>query len=304
MNKSTIAVFAAFAIMLCVVSFLLGRDMNVVGQVSDAVTRLQETNAEYSEDYIERSCAGKTGKELTDCAAEGVTRSREYRIVEEGLAVQERMTTFAGWTLLIGLFSSLAAVVGAYFVWMTLAATRETSKDANRAYLQVDAAEIILGHKAKGAHPRLTLHVRNSGNTPAVWFEIKCMYSIGQGVMHAVTKLDIGEGREYLQTLPATRWNGLSGNSELTVNAPRHIDDTFAMMETDRKNPTLVRIFGSVKYKTFFDEEYVSEFFFAGTVDGATPDMFNDIGYRQPLNKPAKLFRSPSNEIMLFEKVR
>lgn len=48
MNKSTIAVFAAFAILLCVVSFLLGRDMNVVGQVSDAVTRLQETNAEYS----------------------------------------------------------------------------------------------------------------------------------------------------------------------------------------------------------------------------------------------------------------
>lgn len=214
------------------------------------------------------------------------------------------MTTFAGWTLLIGLFSSIAAIVGAYFIWLTLAATRDATKDANRAYLQVDAANIVLGHKTKGDAPSLTLHVRNSGNTPAVWFEVKCMYAIGQGIANELTGFDVLENRKILDNYFAKRWNGLSGNSELTVNAPQRLEDTLEMMNLDRAQWTRVIVYGSVRYRTFFDEEYESEFLIMGHVASVVEKLVLPNSIRNEFNKPTKLSRMATSSIRLFKKLR
>lgn len=137
--------------------------------------------------------------------------------------------------------------------------TREMGKDQSRAYVHVDRAELRWGDDQAIA-PSFRLYVVNTGHTPAKWFAYK-----GEVFTR---KLDedgrVIDLRKFSQNpVPErdfVRWNALGPGKELSFNIdPITIED---VRETYGKKDVSLEVAGVLRYCTFFDEIFESEFWF------------------------------------------
>ena len=273
-NDSAIVALAVtlFLVIFSLIGFYQGIE---VGQ-----TRSAQVNAEKhhddATDYIESTCMGLDTVALRVCIQEAVETSGEYQRAEYDLAAQQNMSEWAKWLLILTMLGTTVTVIGVVFVWKTLlatqaavAATQESSRDANRAYVDVDAVMFFWGSQA-GQSPEIKISLRNSGATPAKWYQIRQNYMIYD---HAVSE-PFGDTFSSLPLHPrfSKRWNGIPPKESGMRTAGPVVRDVSEVRKcwrppleigvTPKDNTHGIAVFGEVRYCTAFDEIYVSQFFY------------------------------------------
>lgn len=308
-NKGTIGAFASLGALLIVVAFFVGQDWAVTRQAVEAVDRLTDRQQAYAEDLASRECANLSGKALTDCATEAVTRSREYGISEQDLAAQERMASYAGWALILSSVGSAVAGLGIIFVARTLTATENGHKDSNRAYIQVEEAELKWGSE-DAERVQITLTAQNTGETPAIYFTVKCVCIILEDMKD---KFDIEEARSELKEMAGSTWMGFPANSKQTFPGLQREKDLEALQRHFKHKtntfPTIkkkipIRLVGTIQYKTFFGEVFESEFSFGRLVFGfQMPEL--DPSSKKPNGNeiPWKFSKMAGNRHRVYDRV-
>ena len=211
------------------------------------------------------------------CIAKAVSAESGVEQAKKDLQAQQDMAAWALGMLIVTYWLTVITLLGVLFVWRTLIAARDTvdatkevGRDQSRAYVDVDAVFLKWGGPMM-KNPKFTLVVRNSGATPAKWYQIKSDYLTSA---HADGSSDIPNSFSTLKITSefSRKWSGIaSGEDGLTVKGPvvrdqRDIKQCLYEHKTispDRAVPThSVYVFGVVRYCTAFDEIYTSEFCF------------------------------------------
>ncbi len=137
--------------------------------------------------------------------------------------------------------------------------TRETGRDQCRAYVHVDRAELRWGNN-QAANPSCYLYATNTGQTPAQWFEYRASVFSRQldedGRVATTLQFDDIElfERDHI------RWNALGPGAELSFDASSGFDRV--MRASYGKQDVSIEVAGVIRYATFFDEIFESEFWF------------------------------------------
>ncbi|MFS4438225.1 hypothetical protein ACMA5I_08425 [Paracoccaceae bacterium GXU_MW_L88] len=223
-------------------------DRSALGQSSFEIT--SETPA-WIEEIEEPSNLRAQGAELS------------IALQKESISV-DRLAMRASW------LSTLVAMIAASLLLWTLLLTRQAnaaareavevtrkaSIDQSRAYIHVDAATITWGNKF-GEHPEVTLTAINSGQTPAKWFEIISVCSARE----LNDKNSLHSTEIFIQR-KATRWNAFPANDEQTMPGIQTQKDFDALKGSYAKKDILISISGKIRYCTFYDEIFESDFLF------------------------------------------
>ena len=167
------------------------------------------------------------------------------------------------------------ALVGLALLGWTLKATRDAVREANeateaarravqvtedgqrrelQAYVHIDRAELHWGN-SQGTSPSITIHAKNTGQTPAKWFGVRVVV-VASDFLIDRTLFDSTDwrARELIQ------WSALGGQSETSLPGFR-VDDVPTMREAFVKQ-AVVHVLGAVQYETTFGEIVETEFWF------------------------------------------
>ena len=155
------------------------------------------------------------------------------------------------------------AAVGAILIWLTLGetrravdVTRETGRDQSRAYVDVNSAEIYW-RTADMTHPYIHLEFRNSGQTPARWFEFTALCFLREYDSPHI------ERNDSISAPPTPeRWNALAGNSSLTAAIKSENTVEIIIQANKSRETHFIEVAGVVAYETFFGEIFETEFRF------------------------------------------
>ena len=159
--------------------------------------------------------------------------------------------------------------VGAFLIWRTLLATqdavfetRRIGEAQTRAYVHVESAKMFWGNE-NAAAPRISLRVVNTGQTPARWFEVGGKISTISLSEDGAVTLDRGFLDEPREWLRFHRWTSLGpGETGLTVGFGSADEvGLLSHIYPERLNIAVV-VRGVVRYETFFNEVFESEFCF------------------------------------------
>ncbi|WP_162718783.1 hypothetical protein [Brucella intermedia] len=138
-------------------------------------------------------------------------------------------------------------------------ATLQSGRDQCRAYVHVERAELRWGDE-RGRYPSCQIFVHNTGQTPAQWFEYKAsifsreLDSEGRVVRTMpFSEIDLGKA-------DFTRWNALGPGAELSFNVGHQFISI--MQNAYGREDVTLEVAGVLRYMTFFDELYESEFWF------------------------------------------
>ena len=173
--------------------------------------------------------------------------------------------TLANW--LVAFFSIVAALL----LWRTLHATQEMAKDTReigksqtRAYVHAEKANFFWGGRNQ-ASPRIELWVAVTGQTPAKSYEIRARHFI----------IERGEGKLIIPWAELSdldsigRWGGLSPSVDgrrTTIHLHKHSEEIAVLCTDALSVPSHeIYLFGDIRYKTFFDETFVTQFCFGRT---------------------------------------
>lgn len=215
------------------------------------------------------------------------------------LQAQENMARATNWIAWFSLFGFVTAGAGVILLVRNLNVTREVGRDQSRAYVEVSSVNFRWGGK-KMDRPKFSIIVRNSGATPAKWFQVRQSYLL-LGVDESAPKSfdSLGISGDY-----GPIWSGLApGGSGLTAGGPDVSDDPDiqkcraeygTLLKEGVENSLWPIVFGEVRYCTVHDEVFVSQFCFnrawLDTYDSEEPVVtpkiekgvkFNDIKNRE-----------------------
>jgi len=135
-----------------------------LGEQSGDKKAKTDTYAQHAQDEINSTCAGFDGSAQTECIVSVVEATNEHKRSQADLNAQRNM---AKWALLILIATIAMAIVtafGVYYVWRTLAVTREIGEAQVRAYIGIPTAEL---RQMKSGQIALNIAIQNSGNSPA-----------------------------------------------------------------------------------------------------------------------------------------
>jgi hypothetical protein len=198
---------------------------------------------------------------------EGTPKEYEYA----DLQAQENMARATNWIVWVSLFSSAIAVAGVGLLISNLNVTREVGRDQSRAYIHADRANFFWGNEAQTS-PRVEIWVRNTGQTPAKWYEIRIKelvyphegFDNKTPIFDQITLPDKFEGP----------WNAIPGDQEgnkatffFKEDAERSdilkaSQDKFGLSSPSHGFSVL----GEIRYQTFFGETFISQFCFGRSI--------------------------------------
>lgn len=203
---------------------------------------------------------------------EATQREIEDLLAQQGMNVAtqamneatQRMADYAWWSMVF-------VGIGTFLLTATLFLTGQANRAAIRvveetkrigdaqirAYVHIHDAELRWNGR-KMQTPEILLYAKNDGATPAKWFEIRCRCFVREYESRATAF-------SMLEDAKRTRWNSLG--SKESLNAPFYSeDDAVAIKEAHRLREThILEVVGDVTYRTFFNETFISEFYFVGT---------------------------------------
>lgn len=270
LTNKTMLGYAALVLLIGLAAFFVGRDSAVLFQSSNIAERNSEQRKIIADSIIEDDCNRLTGELQVACITDAVKESLEYRISEVDLNAQQRMAKYAGWALLLTVFGTGVASISVLYLAKTVRTTEEVNKDSQRAYVQADKAEFRWGSK-NGSNPVVTLHASNTGNTPAIHFSVRSICVI---LGENDRELDLEKLRAELESCPQSTWNAFAANEKQSFRGITRAEDRLALIQeyTKRRERAFVddaipvRIFGDIRYETFFGEHISSEFIFEGLI--------------------------------------
>jgi hypothetical protein len=195
---------------------------------------------------------------------EVIESTREAQRSEYDLSAQEAMADSAFWMMLSSVIGSAVGAFGVFYLALTLAETRlavKAAEDAvkvSRAYLHVESIKFWVGDRT--INPKAIAWVKNSGETPAKWFNVVSaanLYPIDYSYPSAI-EINPETDRELM-------WNAIGGGDELSVLIQISHDVITKIRDAARNsNDHQIVISGVVQYETFFSEIFETEFMFVG----------------------------------------
>lgn len=232
-------------------------------------------NADYAKRHIDEVCLGLTGAEWIKCAIYAMEPYQQKSQDTRDLHAQEWMAHWAKLMFFAAAASTLVAAYGLILLRRTWHETKRTAdiskeigRDQARAYVDVGAVNFYWGTEV-GDHPRVSLSLRNSGATPAKWFQVRQSYLVYE---HAVGWMVDSFSNLKLSSEFGGKWNGIAGGEkDLTVTGPAIHDwrsvaqcrmEVATHLKTPSPNTHGIVVFGEVRYCTVFDEIYLSQFVF------------------------------------------
>ncbi|SDZ43350.1 hypothetical protein SAMN05444004_11473 [Jannaschia faecimaris] len=228
---------------------------------------------EYAEDRVDEMCFRLDGQALRRCIQEEIETSHDHNRSDQDLDAQQTMAFFTqimGATALLGVVLGVGSVA---LIYMTLSETREMTaqargmgRDQSRAYVHADRAHFFWGGESQ-KHPRVEIWVRNTGLTPANWYEIRIKDLVypHEGFDETTPLIDQVKLPEKFEG----PWNAIPADSKGN-KATFHFDrdetkriKLAAMDGLGLSAPTYgLSIVGEIRYQTFFGEVFVSQFVF------------------------------------------
>lgn len=175
--------------------------------------------------------------------------------------------TLAQWIMMLATIA--AAVLLLRTLWATQGIARETTRIGEaqtRAYLSVEKVHFFWGND-KMERPRISVTIKNSGQTPAKWFKIRVrpiVYRLADDESRGVPPPENWSDVEISDDFSGP-WVGIANGETLdsTFYFPDEVDLIQQTMVTIIDTPTLgFVIVGEVQYSTFFDEEFLTQFCF------------------------------------------
>ena len=135
--------------------------------------------------------------------------------------------------------------------------TRQIGRDETRAYVHVRDAHLTWGGP-NAEYPNITLTVENTGQTPAKWFEIRKIAFIKALDPDGGSTEALSFRRAEVARLEATRWPSIAKikTCEALTTAQGQ-----TLRSAYQQNKAIV-IMGVVRYETFFNEVFETEFCF------------------------------------------
>jgi len=103
--------------------------------------------------------------------------------------------------------------------------------------------------------PDVRLWVKNTGQTPAKWYEFRCVCAVDE---QGTSGIDFEE----LNKRKAIRWNALDSGADLSISHHEEQDRAAIKEAYEKRETHTLKVYGDVTYQTFFDEIFVSQFYF------------------------------------------
>ncbi len=183
--------------------------------------------------------------------------------------------------------------------------TEKSARIQNQAYLLVVEPNVRVTSEIK--NPRITLHIKNSGKTPAKWFRLDGYSSSSPWEKDSIV---FDKRRSSSATLGT--WHGIGAEDERTVGfRPDGLEDH--IRSTVQEEDNVLQIGGRVFYETISGERFYSEFHFFSR--GLNPAEFEHIQENEAdtdgLLRPVKIKRKsertqrmsqPPSQLEVFKK--
>ncbi|UYV37662.1 hypothetical protein N4R57_00635 [Rhodobacteraceae bacterium D3-12] len=293
--------FEAFAIgaMICgvaVLTYAIGRSVGVdVGR--------NEVNArqhyEETKSGALAACVGLKATDLRECVIEAVESAQNQAESRQDLHAQQDMSRWAFWMMIISGLTLFVTGLGIVWIRDTLietrravraaddavTVTREVGETQTRAYVHVEGAEVrwlnALG-QFEGTSRQDVMSIitttRNTGNTPARWYEI-------EGIVQVMERTQDRPKPLKTEAISVLRWGEIAPHGESRSHVVGEgIIDLFHQVGG---NPNrMLRIKGLVRYETEFSEIRESPFaFFVDAEKINSMWLMADLGDRGELVK-------------------
>jgi hypothetical protein len=259
MSKGNWRLYAAFGLIVAIIGGgVLGNKWN---KERDGHTA--ETNQPVSEGELAIVVALPAPNEAENTEGEQ-NQKDDYN--ERSVRAAEKSADWTMVTAIIGGFGTV--LVGASLIFSAQAAkaaleavrvTREVAQDQSRAYLAAEKAELLWGTD-KGELPKIILHLRNTGQTPAKWFELRTVTTTRELNADGSVASPPTFSEFELSSRRNPRWAGAPANEVITreVLSPSERE----MVSSIYLVKTAIIVAGTIRYKTFFDEIFESDFLF------------------------------------------
>jgi hypothetical protein len=194
---------------------------------------------------------------------EGIPKEYEYA----DLQAQENMARATNWIVWVSVISSVIAAVGVWLLISNLKVMREVGRDQSRAYIHADRAIFFWGNEEQ-TRPRVEIWVRNTGQTPAKWYEIRI-----KELVYSHADFDDTTPLFDQVALPDKfqgPWNAIPGDqkgNKATFYFNEDSEKSEIMQASEDRFGLSIpshgfSVLGEIRYQTFFGETFVSQFAF------------------------------------------
>lgn len=239
------------------------------------------------------------------CANEIDKAYREQHTSDRDLSAQQYMAIWAFLMAVAG-FGTLAVTwIGIVYIRRTLDQTvaaneaanravkvaREVGNDQLRAYVEVDAVRFYWGEETRQS-PYIKISVKNFGQTPAKWFEVRQNFGF-----YDLAGAEAGKFPKHFSELPLPptfepKRNGINPGSRIGtapgpfIPHPKPFWNCLLVEEGIRRKqvtPTHgLLVYGEIRYCTIFDEIFISQFFFGKSfIDDFEVESVEEIASRE-----------------------
>ncbi|WP_371229392.1 hypothetical protein [Roseovarius sp. 2305UL8-3] len=213
--------------------------------------------------------------------------------------------TAAQWIMMIFTVIAAALLLGTLIITQRmLRDTREIGQDQSRAYIHADKAQFFWGSNAM-LNPKIVVSVRNSGNTPARWYQIRAKEFLW--------------GDENREHLAPNDWSEISAGVEFggklhSVPAAQSQTSIELKLELTKEEIEKIKlrifgelgagfgIIGEIRYCSYFGEIFVTGFSFgrAGippyeVLEERETGEFHGIRTSEKIERAISLTRMPFN---------
>lgn len=185
---------------------------------------------------------------------------------DDDLAAQQEMADWAFWVALVSVPGLMLSFGGLALIYATLQKTSEAivvsdrnSRDETRAYVHAEGADVTWGDR-KAPVPIITVHVKNSGQSPARWFSARTAVFIRELNEDGVDTGDFEFSSIDFSGRNQRTWNSLGAGAELSFTAFDE-SEVSEISEAYGKHLAL-HVAGVIQYETYFGEVFESEFWF------------------------------------------
>ncbi|NDW31526.1 hypothetical protein [Salipiger sp. PrR007] len=235
-----------------------------------------KASREQTTDRIELHCGTDLSPTLLRrCLEDEIEAGDDAKRAERNLQSQKEVALFTrimGYTGIAGIVVGFLSVVLVYF---TLRETRRMASDTReigeaqaQAYVTASKAEFRWGSPARDA-PQVHIRFQNIGQTPVKWFQFRThpmLFSLGGAG-------DAGLPQEWpsndLLGDFSKKWSYVDGSTAGSTVSIRLLAKGITVRQLESARPTLgvanshgLAIFGEVRYCTFFNDIYLSQFVF------------------------------------------
>lgn len=149
-------------------AFYVGSEIGKARGESNKHTAEYERHAE---DKIRSTCLNGQGGDIAECVSKVIQATNEDQRAQSDLIAQTEMARWAFYMLIATVGMAIITGAGVYYVWRTLAVTREIGEKQARAYLSLSvdtvSVEVSILSDRKVVVWELSVLIKNSGHSPA-----------------------------------------------------------------------------------------------------------------------------------------